>query len=59
MPIPNPPAISIMIVSVIGTLAGGQFGFPGGQGLGPPLPFPGWVNAVVEAARKNNINNTE
>ena len=57
MPIPNPPAISIMIVSVIGTLAGGQFGLFGGQGLGPP--FPGWVNAVVEAPRKNNINNTE
>ena len=58
MPMPIPPTIKIMMASEIGTLAGGQFGLLGGQGLGPPLPPPGCVKPVNEVTSKTNVNNT-
>jgi hypothetical protein len=48
-----------MIVSVIGTLAGSQFGLLGGQGWGAPLPFPGWAMPMIQVAKNNKVNKIE
>lgn len=48
-----------MIVSVIGTLAGAQFGLLGGQGWGAPLPLPGWAKPIEQVAISSNVNTIE
>ena len=49
----------MMIVSVIGTRAGSQFGLLGGQGCGAPFPLPGWAKPIKQVTVSNNVNKIE